>query len=135
MDELGIVIGGKIKARSKILLTDACHSGAITPEDTESLNNRLGDLSKILFSLTASRDRELSFESRRPRRAATESSPTSSCREWKAPPTPPATAWSPPMSSPSTSTPRSASYTASRQNPTSDHGQLRSSNAPGLHSL
>ena len=41
MDELGSVIGGKIKAKSKILLTDACHSGAITPEDTESLNNRL----------------------------------------------------------------------------------------------
>ena len=63
MDELGAVIGGKIKARSKILLTDACHSGAITPEDTESLNTRLGDLSKSLFSLTASRARELSFES------------------------------------------------------------------------
>ncbi len=63
MDELGTVIGGKIKARSKILLTDACHSGAITPEDTESLNTRLGDLSKSLFSLTASRARELSFES------------------------------------------------------------------------
>ncbi len=66
MDELGGVIGGRIKARSKILLTDACHSGAITPgtpEDTESLNNRLGDLSKSLFSLTASRARELSFES------------------------------------------------------------------------
>ena len=28
MDELGSVIGGKIKAKSKILLTDACHSGA-----------------------------------------------------------------------------------------------------------
>ena len=63
MDDLGAVIGGKIKARSKILLTDACHSGAISPEDTESLNTRLGDLSKSLFSLTASRARELSFES------------------------------------------------------------------------
>ena len=65
MDELGSVIGGKIKAKSKILLTDACHSGAITPatpEDTENLNNRLGDLSKSLFSLTASRAREQSFE-------------------------------------------------------------------------
>jgi tetratricopeptide (TPR) repeat protein len=62
MDELGAVIGGKIKAKSKILLTDACHSGAITPEDTENLNNRFGDLSKSLFSLTASRAREQSFE-------------------------------------------------------------------------
>ncbi len=62
MDELGSVIGGKIKAKSKILLTDACHSGAITPEDTENLNSRFGDLSKSLFSLTASRAREQSFE-------------------------------------------------------------------------
>ena len=62
MDELGSVMGGKIRARSKILLTDACHSGAITPEDTESLNHTLGDLNKSLFSLTASRARERSFE-------------------------------------------------------------------------
>ena len=67
MDELGSAIGGKIKAKSKILLTDACHSGAITPENstpdaTEKLNSRLGDLSKSLFSLTASRAREQSFE-------------------------------------------------------------------------
>jgi tetratricopeptide (TPR) repeat protein len=63
MDELGETIGGKIQAKSKILLTDACHSGAITPEDTENLNHTLGDLRKSLFSLTASRDRESSFES------------------------------------------------------------------------
>src|SRR5207244_1795285 len=62
MDELGSVMGGKIRARSKILLTDACHSGAITPEDTESLNHTLGELNKSLFSLTASRARERSFE-------------------------------------------------------------------------
>jgi tetratricopeptide (TPR) repeat protein len=62
MDELGTVIGGKIKAKSKILLTDACHSGAITPEDADSLNRTLGDLSNSLFSLTASRAREQSFE-------------------------------------------------------------------------
>ncbi len=63
MDELGSVIGGKIRAKSKILLTDACHSGAISPEDTQNLNRTLGDLNKSLFSLTASRDRERSFES------------------------------------------------------------------------
>ncbi len=62
MDEMGSVIGSKIKAKSKILLTDACHSGAITPEETESLNGTLGDLNKSLFSLTASRAREQSFE-------------------------------------------------------------------------
>ena len=62
MEELGSVIGGKIHAKSKILLTDACHSGAISPEDTQSLNSKLSDLTKSLFSLTASRDRESSFE-------------------------------------------------------------------------
>jgi len=63
MDTLGAVIGGKISARYKILLTDSCHSGAITPEDTQQINRRLADLNKSLFSLTASRDRERSFES------------------------------------------------------------------------
>ncbi len=67
MDELGAVIGSKIHARSKILLTDACHSGAITPgadasQDTESLNKSLGALNNNLFSLTASRASERSFE-------------------------------------------------------------------------
>jgi tetratricopeptide (TPR) repeat protein len=63
MDDLGAAIGAKIRAKSKILLTDACHSGAITPEDTQNLNHTLSDLNKSLFSLTASRDRERSFES------------------------------------------------------------------------
>ncbi len=63
MDELGSVIGGKIHAKSKILLTDSCHSGAISPEDSESLNHALSGLQPSLFSLTASRDRERSFES------------------------------------------------------------------------
>jgi tetratricopeptide (TPR) repeat protein len=63
MDELGSVIGEKIHATYKILLTDACHSGAITPEETQTLNGSLANLQKSLFSLTASRDRESSFES------------------------------------------------------------------------
>jgi tetratricopeptide (TPR) repeat protein len=63
MDELGAVIGSKIHAKWKILLTDACHSGAISPEDTQSLNQKLSTLNESLFSLTASRDREQSFES------------------------------------------------------------------------
>jgi tetratricopeptide (TPR) repeat protein len=62
MDELGATIGGKIHAKWKILLTDACHSGAISPEDTESLNHGLSNLNQSLFSLTASRDRESSYE-------------------------------------------------------------------------
>ena len=63
MDELGAVIGSKIHAKWKILLTDACHSGAISPEDTRILNQKLSTLNESLFSLTASRDREKSFES------------------------------------------------------------------------
>src|ERR1700678_4321183 len=63
MDELGATIGSKIQAKSKILLTDACHSGAISPADTENLNGKLATLDKSLFSLTASRASERSFES------------------------------------------------------------------------
>jgi tetratricopeptide (TPR) repeat protein len=64
MDTLGNVIGSRIHAKWKVLLTDSCHSGAITPEaDRAQLNKTLLDLNQSLFSLTASRDRELSFES------------------------------------------------------------------------
>jgi tetratricopeptide (TPR) repeat protein len=64
MDTLGSVIGTRIKAKWKVLITDACHSGAITPEaDRAAVSRSLLDLSSSLFSLTASRDRERSFES------------------------------------------------------------------------
>ncbi len=64
MDQLGQDIGAKIKGKWKVLLTDSCHSGAITPEeDRAALNKTLLDLHNSLFSLTASRDREQSFES------------------------------------------------------------------------
>jgi tetratricopeptide (TPR) repeat protein len=63
MDDLGSIMGGKIKAKSKILLTDSCHSGAITPDDSAKVNQTLNKLQQSLFSLTASRDREQSFES------------------------------------------------------------------------
>lgn len=64
MDDLGVNFGAKIKGKWKVLLTDSCHSGAIMPaEDAAFLNKRLLDLNKNLFSLTASRDRERSFES------------------------------------------------------------------------
>ncbi len=64
MTDLGQDIGGKIKGKWKVLITDACHSGAITPEsDRAQVNQTLLDLQKSLFSLTASRDREQSFES------------------------------------------------------------------------
>ena len=64
MDELGQAIGNRIHGKWKVLLTDACHSGAITPEDdTAQVNHSLLDLNSSMFSLTASRDREQSFES------------------------------------------------------------------------
>jgi tetratricopeptide (TPR) repeat protein/uncharacterized caspase-like protein len=63
MDELGSVVGSKIRARNKVLLTDACHAGAISPDDVPSLNRSLLNVNSSLFSLTASRDREVSYES------------------------------------------------------------------------
>ena len=64
MEALGTDIGSKIKGKWKVLITDSCHSGAITPEtDRKQVNDTLLDLQKSLFSLTASRDREQSFES------------------------------------------------------------------------
>ena len=65
MDTLGNVVGSRIKAKWKVLLTDSCHSGAITPDaDAAQYNKSLLDLSRSMFSLTASRDRERSFESK-----------------------------------------------------------------------
>src|SRR5689334_1679447 len=65
MDILGRDIGIKIKGKWKVLLTDSCHSGAINPDaDVQLINGTLGNLNKSLFSLTASRDRERSFESK-----------------------------------------------------------------------
>jgi tetratricopeptide (TPR) repeat protein len=64
MDQLGADIGGKINGKWKVLITDSCHSGAITPEvDRAKVNQTLLDLQKSLFSITASRDREQSYES------------------------------------------------------------------------
>jgi tetratricopeptide (TPR) repeat protein len=64
MDALGDVIGKKIKGKWKVLLTDSCHSGSITPPaDAAMINASLKGLERSLFSLTASRDREKSFES------------------------------------------------------------------------
>src|SRR5277367_4357776 len=64
MERLGELIGGRIHGKWKVLLTDACHSGAITPETTPALlNQSLLDVHQSIFSLTASRDRVQSFES------------------------------------------------------------------------
>lgn len=64
-DELGAAFGTRIKGKWKVLLTDSCHSGAVaTDTDSQTINSRLKDLSRSLFTLNASRDRERSFESK-----------------------------------------------------------------------
>lgn len=64
MDLLGSLIGTRIHGSWKVLITDACHSGAITPETNPAeLNQSLLNVHQSIFSLTASRDREQSFES------------------------------------------------------------------------
>jgi tetratricopeptide (TPR) repeat protein len=63
MQRLGEVFGRRIKGKWKVLLTDACHSGAISPEASATINRGLIDLDKSVFVLSASRDREQSFES------------------------------------------------------------------------
>src|SRR5262245_15425896 len=64
MDDLGKVFGSQIKAKWKVLLADACHSGAINPgADSQMFNQSIIDVNRSVFSLTASRDREISFES------------------------------------------------------------------------
>jgi len=64
MAELGKVMGSRVQAKWKVLLTDSCHSGAISPEQGEVVNRSLLDLNRSMFSLTASRARERSFESK-----------------------------------------------------------------------
>jgi len=64
MDTLGSVIGSKVSAKWKVLLTDSCHSGAISPEQGEIVNKSLLELNRSMFSMTASRARERSFESK-----------------------------------------------------------------------
>lgn len=64
MAELSNDVENLIKARNKILLTDSCHSGAIAPDAAlAELNHKLANFGQSVFSLTASRDREQSFES------------------------------------------------------------------------
>jgi tetratricopeptide (TPR) repeat protein len=63
MTRLGEVFGSKIKGKWKVLLADACHSGAISPDANSTINQGLVDLGKSVFVMSASRDREQSFES------------------------------------------------------------------------
>ena len=64
MDALAATVQNSIKAKWKVLLTDSCHSGAIAPDAAiQEINHKLATLDQSVFSLTASRDRERSFES------------------------------------------------------------------------
>jgi uncharacterized caspase-like protein len=66
MSDVGEVFGSQIQATWKVLLTDACHSGAIAPAaDRETINRSLQDLDASVFSLTASREGESSLEHQR----------------------------------------------------------------------
>lgn len=65
MQRLGEYIGRRIKGKWKVVMTDACHSGAITPEASATVSRSLIDLDKSVFVLSASRDREQSFEDAR----------------------------------------------------------------------
>lgn len=63
MDSLGATFGSKIRGKWKVLITDACHSGAMNPEEAATVNRNLIDFNRSVFVLSASRDREQSFES------------------------------------------------------------------------
>lgn len=64
METLAKTVGKTVKAKWKVLLTDSCHSGFVTNETrAENLNNLWQNLDTNMFSLTASRDAERSFES------------------------------------------------------------------------
>jgi hypothetical protein len=63
MDLLGKVLAEKVKARWKVLLTDACHSGKITPETTdEAVDAQFSQLPKTFLTFSATREREKSYE-------------------------------------------------------------------------
>jgi tetratricopeptide (TPR) repeat protein len=65
MTALGDVLANKVKAGWKVLLTDACHSGKINAETTaEALDRQFNALPTNFLTLTATTEREQSFEDR-----------------------------------------------------------------------
>jgi len=65
MSTLGDVLAKRVKALWKVLLTDACHSGKINSETTnESLDQQFSSLPTNFLTLTATTEREQSFEAR-----------------------------------------------------------------------
>jgi tetratricopeptide (TPR) repeat protein len=66
MTRLGEALGQKVKARQKVLLVDACHSGKITPDSSdENVAARLSSLPQNFLTFTATRQRERSYEDRK----------------------------------------------------------------------
>jgi tetratricopeptide (TPR) repeat protein len=63
MAGVGDVLANKVSAGWKVLLTDACHSGKINAETTnEALEQQFSALPRSFLTLTATTEREQSFE-------------------------------------------------------------------------
>jgi tetratricopeptide (TPR) repeat protein len=63
MDLVGNVLANKVKARWKVLLADACHSGKITAESTvDAVNTAFTKMPLTFLTFTASREQESSYE-------------------------------------------------------------------------
>jgi tetratricopeptide (TPR) repeat protein len=63
MNRLGTVLADSVKARWKVLLTDACHSGKITAETSnEAVDAQFRELPSGFLNLTSTREREKSYE-------------------------------------------------------------------------
>lgn len=63
MSTLGEVLAKRVNARWKVLFTDACHSGKITPGNSdEAVDEQLRGLPHNFLTLTATRGREKSYE-------------------------------------------------------------------------
>jgi tetratricopeptide (TPR) repeat protein len=63
MKELGTAMATKVKARWKVLLIDACHSGKVIPDSSnEAVDASLNDLPKAFLTFSATRENQQSFE-------------------------------------------------------------------------
>lgn len=63
MARLSEVLSKQVKARWKVLLTDACHSGKITPDSSiERINESFRNLPRSFLTLNSSREAERSYE-------------------------------------------------------------------------
>ena len=63
MADVGNVLANRVSAGWKVLLTDACHSGKINAETTnEALEQQFNALPRSFLTLTATTEREQSFE-------------------------------------------------------------------------